>query len=209
MRPSARASRTDIARRWLLPHYSVGVHPSRQKLLADLERHVPADETERAHVAAVIKLVTAEAACFARTTFAPGHVTASAYVLDPRGRLLLHHHRRLDRWLQLGGHDEGELDPAATAAREAREESGLDDLELVSDVILDVDVHSIPAGRNEPEHLHHDVRYLFRTRRPDGIRRDDAESRALAFFPLDEARARLVDCDRVIRKIARLTGTSA
>ncbi len=183
--------------------------PGRKKLLADLERHVAADAVERAHVAKVIALVTTEDACFARTTFVPGHVTASAYVLDPAGRLLLHHHRRLDRWLQLGGHDEGELDAVATAAREAREESGLDDIELLSPAILDVDVHSIPAGRSEPAHLHHDIRYVFRTRSPEKIRRDDAESHALEFFSLEEARARLVDCDRVIAKIARFAGTLA
>ena len=90
--------------------------------------------------------------------------------------MLLHHHRRLDRWLQLGGHDEGEHDPLQTALREAREESGLLDLTPLSAAILDIDVHEIPAGRSEPAHLHHDVRYALQTSTPDAIAQVDAES---------------------------------
>ncbi len=84
--------------------------------------------------------------------------------MRPTRRVLLHHHRRLDAWLQMGGHDEGESDPRATARREGAEESGLSDLVLLSPAILDVDVHPIPAGKGEPPHLHHDVRYALATR---------------------------------------------
>ena len=104
------------------------------------------------------------------------------------GRVLLHHHRRLGRWLQLGGHDEGEHDPLATALREAREESGLLDLRPLSTAILDIDVHDIPARRSEPAHLHHDVRYALQTSTPDAIAQQEAESLDLAWLDLDGGR---------------------
>lgn len=171
-----------------------------------LAAHVPADEVERGHVAAVRALVSREPACFSRDTFAPGHLTASAFVVDDRGRLLLHHHLKLDRWLQMGGHDEGEHDPEKTARREAEEESGLTDLTLVrvgAAGLLDVDVHAIPARKHEPAHLHHDLRFLFVTRSPDAIRARADESLDLAFFSLEDAEAKLGEASarRVIAKI--------
>lgn len=181
--------------------------PARAALRAALLRHVPADDREAGDRAAILALVETEPGCFARKTFAPGHVTGSGFIVHPPSRrVLLHHHRRLDAWLQMGGHDEGESDPRATALREGAEESGLTDLALLSPEILDVDVHPIPAGKGEPPHLHHDVRYALATRAPDAIRRDDAESIALRWFTLEEGAAAMDDPDatRALDRIARL-----
>lgn len=181
--------------------------PARTALRTALLRHRPADDREAGDRAAILALVETEPACFARSTFSPGHVTGSGFVVHAASRrVLLHHHRRLDAWLQMGGHDEGESDPRATALRESAEESGLTDLVLLSPEILDVDVHPIPAGKGEPPHLHHDVRYALATRAPDAIRRDDAESIALRWFTLGEAAAAMADPDatRALGRIARL-----
>jgi 8-oxo-dGTP pyrophosphatase MutT (NUDIX family) len=106
----------------------------------------------------------------------------------------------------MGGHDEGESDPRATALRESAEESGLQDLVLLSPEILDVDVHPIPAGKGEPPHRHHDVRYALATLTPDATLRDDAESIALKWFTLDDAAAAMNDPDatRALARLARL-----
>jgi len=175
----------------------------RARLLALLAAHRPLDAAETANLVAIRELVAGEPRCFARDCYRPGHLTGSAFVVDRRGRVLLHHHRRLDRWLQLGGHDEGEHDLAATAQREGAEESGLDDLSPLSPAILDVDVHPIPASRREPAHLHFDVRFAFATGRPGSTRIDPAESHDLAWFPLDEA-ADLMDEPGGRRAIDRL-----
>ena len=161
---------------------------ARAALSSALRGHVPADAREAEDREAILRLVETEPACFSRHTFAPGHVTGSAFVVClSAARVLLHHHRRLNAWLQLGGHDDGERDPRATALREGREESGLTDLTLLSPDILDVDVHDIPAGKGEPPHKHHDVRYALVTEHPDAIKRDAAESLDLAWFTLEEA----------------------
>lgn len=92
-----------------------------------------------------------------------GHVTGSAWLVDAAGRrVLLTHHKKLDMWIQLGGHADGDADVLRVALREAREESGLRAIEPVSRRIFDVDVHRIPARPGEPEHLHLDVRYALR-----------------------------------------------
>jgi len=159
----------------------------------------------------MLALVEGEPACFARTTYAPGHFTGSLFVFSADdARVLLHHHRRLGRWLQMGGHDEGESDPAATALREGREESGLADLVLVSPEILDLDVHPIPAAKGEPPHAHFDVRYAATTRSASAARADEAESFGLAWLPLAEAARRMGEpgAHRALAKAARLLGTS-
>lgn len=92
-----------------------------------------------------------------------GHVTGSAWVVDRAGtRVLLTHHKKLNIWVQLGGHADGDADVFRVALREAEEESGLKSLEAVSRRIFDVDVHRIPARGDVPAHFHWDVRYAFR-----------------------------------------------
>ena len=176
-----------------------------QSLLARLRSYEPSDSVEADHLSSMVKLLTAGADPFSRAQFAPGHFTASCFIVDGGGRLLLHHHRRLDRWLQMGGHVERGEWPHGAALREGREESGLDALDL-HDGIFDLDVHAIPAGRGEPEHEHFDVRYLARTAEPESIRLDDAESKALAWVPLDRAAALMPgsESQRVLRKIERV-----
>ena len=91
-----------------------------------------------------------------------GHFTGSAWLVDATGRrVLLTHHRKLDRWLQLGGHADGDSDLARVALREAEEESGLGDL-VVEPEIFDLDCHLIPERAAEPAHHHYDVRFVVR-----------------------------------------------
>jgi 8-oxo-dGTP pyrophosphatase MutT (NUDIX family) len=178
----------------------------RVELLEELRQYRAADSAEGQHLRDVLDLLSYGLAPFARDSFVPGHITASVFIVDPgTKRLLLHHHRRLDRWLQMGGHvNLGERIPEA-ALREGAEESGLDDLELI-DGVADVDVHEIPAANGEPEHCHYDVRYVARTKQPDKIRIAGAESKDLSWVDLDQAVAMMNEegSQRVIMKLRKL-----
>lgn len=177
----------------------------RQLLLDELRGYEPADAAETQNVEAVINLLTTSAAPFSRAQFAPGHVTASCYIVDPGGRLLLHHHRRLERWLQMGGHVEADEVTAAAALREGREESGLADL-MLQGGILDVDVHAIPSSKGDPLHHHFDVRYVARTAAPESVTIHPDESNDLAWVTLQRAEELMnaPESRRVIRKLATL-----
>lgn len=88
-----------------------------------------------------------------------GHLTGSALVVDPAGeRVVVLHHRKLGRWLQPGGHCDGDANLAAVALREAAEETGIAGLRVLP-VAVDLDVHEVAPPDDRP-HLHLDVRYL-------------------------------------------------
>ena len=160
----------------------------RAALLEELRLFRAADSQEARHQRAVLDLLSYAASPFSRDQFVPGHITGSCFIVDPVSRrLLLHHHRRLRRWLQMGGHVEKGESALEAALREGREESGLSDLTLITDGAFDIDVHDIPALKGEPEHLHFDIRYVARTSQPQSIMIDRAESSELAWFDLEEA----------------------
>lgn len=95
-------------------------------------------------------------------THLPGHITGSAWICDHKStEVLLTHHAKLDRWLQPGGHADGDEDVIAVASREAKEETGLRTIILANPGIFDLDIHRIPQRGDMPEHLHYDIRYLF------------------------------------------------
>lgn len=145
----------------------VVTEPFRQPLLEMLAEYGRRHPTEVEVARQIAHLVAEHDDCLLRTC-RPGHLTGSAWVLSDDGqRCLLVHHRKLERWLQPGGHADGEPDLAGVARREAEEETGLTALELVSPHPFDIDIHQIPArydaaGKQiEDAHDHHDLRYLF------------------------------------------------
>ena len=148
-----------------------------------LANYQPTDTKEHSDVDFISTFITHHPECFGKANPA-GHITGSAFIMDSCGRVLLTFHRKLQRWLQLGGHGTPtEFDPADTALREAQEESGL--LDLVFHPAfgrhpIDIDVHHIPARPGEPQHPHLDFRYLLMTKDPESIQRSE-ESTALSW----------------------------
>ncbi len=93
----------------------------------------------------------------------PGHITGSAFIVtEDFTQTLLVHHAKLNKWLQPGGHADGDTNVAQVALREATEETGLLNLTLVTTGIFDIDIHPIPARKDFQQHDHYDVRYLVK-----------------------------------------------
>lgn len=153
--------------------------------IADLTDHAPADAEEARDLETIRRFVQRHPAPFDRR-IREGHLTASALVLGADGSgVLLLHHRKLERWLQPGGHAEaGEHDGALIALREAREETGIQELRLhpTAPRPLDVDVHEIPERPGEPAHRHLDLRYLVLAAPAAATQRAETEARDLRWF---------------------------
>lgn len=131
------------------------------RTILELARYGERHPDEAVSVLEFLAFAQSGADVFERTR-ADGHFTASCWLVSADGqRVLLTHHRKLGRWLQLGGHADGDNDLARVALREAEEESGLAELQ-VEPQIFDIDAHLIPARGSDPAHVHWDVRYLVR-----------------------------------------------
>lgn len=153
----------------------------RDALRAELLAHEPADARERWSCHRTLAFIDWLADPFDERRD-PTHVTGSAIVLDADGRVLLHRHKRLGRWLQPGGHiDRGES-PADAAVRETLEESGLAVHHPDEPALVHVDVHPGPRG-----HLHLDLRYLVFADRTEPLSPAVGESPDVAWFTADDA----------------------
>ena len=159
-------------------------------LSESLAQHRPEDEDESADLARIRAFVARHPDPFDRR-IAEGHLTGSAVVVSADGRqTLLLHHRKLDRWLQPGGHaDPGESSGEEVALREALEETGLAGLALhpTAPRPLDVDVHDIPARGTEPAHEHLDLRYLMVAPAGATFSRSTDETRDMRWVEWEEA----------------------
>lgn len=192
----------------------------RRPLIDLLTRYLAAWPGERELVDRFRAFVNTHADCLLRSCV-PGHITASCWILDPEGRrVLLTHHRKLDRWLQLGGHVDGEAEVERAALREAQEESGMAEFAFVPWwenvgcagrlVPLDLDVHPIPARGSEPRHDHWDVRFLLRAGPGQDLTMSD-ESNDLRWFAFADLASATTEESvlRLQRKAAALLDLSA
>lgn len=174
--------------------------PAQQQVLNLLNQYVEAEPENQHSKALLIKFAEAHENCCERTLNV-GHFTGSCWLVSKDGqRVLLTHHKKLERWLQLGGHADGDSDLAQVALREAEEESGLIDLSVEPE-IFDLERHAIPARGSDPEHFHHDVRFVVHAHGSENFIVSD-ESHALAWRNISE----LVDdgdAEESIRRMAR------
>ncbi|MGE0622374.1 MAG: NUDIX hydrolase [Pseudomonadales bacterium] len=158
----------------------------RRKLLTMIDDYARRYPDEMAVAERFRTFVCEHERCFERDCWA-GHITGSAWLVNRTGsHVLLTHHRKLGRWLQLGGHSDGEADTLVAAKREAEEESGLV-VDVLEPAIFDLDVHEIPARKSDPAHHHYDVRFLF-VAKSDAFR-VSAESLDLSWVRIDELTA--------------------
>lgn len=149
----------------------------RQQLLHDLETYFASSlitPEELPFYDRFITFIRTHPDCFERTSV--GHITSSAWIVNDEGLALLTHHKKLNIWVQLGGHNDGDPDCQAVALKEAQEESGMEDFSFLSLDIFDIDIHAIPGKCA----YHYDIRYLLRAPLDEECTISD-ESHALAW----------------------------
>ena len=80
----------------------------------------------------MLKFLDEETGYFLRNNY-NGHFTGSAWIISPdKSNILMTHHKKLGKWIQLGGHADGESDLLKVALREATEESGIQQFKVLS-----------------------------------------------------------------------------
>ena len=164
-----------------------------------LDEYEPDDPQQARLLGRFHTLIQSRPDCYERTCFDPGHITGSALLLSHDcKRVLLNHHRFLNKWLCFGGHADGEKNIYKVALREASKESGINNIEPVFDYIFDLDIHRIPENpeKGEPEHWHYDVRFLLKVQSViDEKCVASAESLSLKWCRVEEALSLAADDD--------------
>ncbi|MFC5437697.1 NUDIX hydrolase [Rhodanobacter umsongensis] len=169
-------------------------------MFAALQRYRDQWQGEAATIIQFEAFLHTHANAFERSNTA-AHFTGSCWLVNGDGaKVLLMNHRKLDKWLQPGGHADGDSDLARVALREAQEETGVSDLH-VEGGIFDLDRHRIPARAHEPEHWHYDVRHVVRARGDDRFA-INGESHALAWRSVVEV-ASDSSLDASLRRMAQ------
>lgn len=177
----------------------------RKFLISKLNKFQPLDAHEHSMLKQILNFVNENSNCFERTSQI-GHITGSAMIVNKnKTKILLTHHHKLDKWLQLGGHSDGDSNPLNVALREAKEESGLQNISILSEDIFDVDAHEIPARKNEPTHIHYDIRFLFEADDSEQLT-ITSESKDLAWISLDDIERYTTEESvlRMVRKIQQM-----
>lgn len=133
----------------------------------------------------VLALLDELGEALADRTTSPGHLTGSALVVDSTGeRMVVLLHTKLRRWLQPGGHADGDHELAGVALREATEETGIEGLRVLVPAV-DLDVHAVDHGDALGEHLHMDLRFVV-VAPPDAVIEGNHESLALRWVSIEE-----------------------
>ena len=174
----------------------------RNKLLTLLKNHKTNNSEEVNFLEQITKFVQENPDCFERSLLM-GHVTGSAWIVDKsRQFTLLTHHRKLDKWFQTGGHCDGDSDVLNVALKEAQEETGLSDVQILSSKIFDIDIHEILERKDIPAHLHYDVRFLFEADMNQTFT-VSSESTDLAWIALSEV-SKLNDSESIMRMVFKV-----
>ena len=159
----------------------------RELLLSLLQNYRSPFNTESGYASRMKRFVQQHPNCFDRGLW-PGHITGSAWVVNPtRDKVLLMHHRKHGQWFQFGGHADGDPNIERVALRETQEETGLpaEAIRLVNANIFDIDIHNIPASEKAPEHMHFDIRFLVEIDDRIPVPGND-ESHEILWIPLEE-----------------------
>jgi 8-oxo-dGTP pyrophosphatase MutT (NUDIX family) len=175
---------------------------NRKSLIALLEKYETPEASERSFTSLFLPLLTHPDA-FQRHHL-PGHITGSAWIIDRQAKFaLLTHHAKLNKWLQPGGHADGNENVLEVALRESTEETGLREFNIAKQGIFDIDIHTIPARGDFPEHLHYDIRFLLQADEQTPLLLT-SESHALAWVEMSRLSELTGNNESIVRMARKL-----
>ncbi|MEL6560039.1 MAG: NUDIX hydrolase [Bacteroidota bacterium] len=153
--------------------------------LTTLIHHYQTEFEEEVNFIDRFKALLQEDYCFERKNL-KAHFTGSCWVTNSQlDKVLLLHHAKLDRWLQPGGHADGDQNLLSVAMKELSEETGISTFENNPDSLFDIDIHTIPERKNVPEHEHFDARFHFIV--DEGLNLEiNSESNALKWISIND-----------------------
>lgn len=162
----------------------------KDKLIQAIQNYRPWNDQEAADKALMLKFLAADSD-FSRRDNLIAHLTASAWVVNPeRDKVLMAYHNLYNSWAWLGGHADGNYDLAAVAIKEAREESGLTEVMLVSNDILSLEILTVNGhekkGNYVPSHLHLNCTYLLEADPNAPIRIKEDENSQVGWIDFDD-----------------------
>ncbi|MBR4107203.1 MAG: NUDIX hydrolase [Akkermansia sp.] len=176
---------------------------SREELRKMLEDFGHRHPSQAPTVQEMLRRISERHDCFSRSEL-DGHFTGSAWLVNPaNNRVLLTLHRNLKRWMQTGGHADGDSCLLRVALREAEEESGISGIVPLSAGVFDVDIHAIPnrPDRHEPAHLHYDVRFLLQAPHEEFSISDESDD--LKWWSAEEILQQADSMDESVQRMAK------
>lgn len=178
---------------------------SRQELLQHLIAYTTPFPEEVLFIPKFLSLLESDR-CYHRDHL-PGHITGSAWILNSqKSHVVLVHHAKLNKWLQPGGHADGDENVLNVALREAEEETGLINLTLFTDSVFDIDIHPIPERNDFPAHDHYDIRFAFLAP-PEAVLQQNEESIDLKWIALEEVAQRTHQNASILRMIQKTSAS--
>lgn len=171
-------------------------------LVDQLNKYNSFNKDEKENVKKVLEFLKNNSNSYDRSNL-KGHITAGGLVVDGKRNVLLNHHKKTGMWFQFGGHSDGEHNCINVARREISEEAGINDCKLISNKIFDVDVQKIAysAKKNEPEHFHYDINFLFLAK--DKNFRISNESTEIKWVSIDEAKNLINKEDKAMQRMLK------
>lgn len=169
-------------------------------LFKELSSYNPANLEENNNKNQIIQFLKTNTNCYDRSNL-KGHITAGGLVVHSDGEILLNHHKKTGMWFQFGGHCDGNSDILSSAKREINEEAGIFNLKLLSNKIFDADVQQISYNqkKNEPEHFHYDINFLFLTDEKDF--KVSNESSEIKWVTIAEAKRLINKDDKAMQRM--------
>ena len=174
----------------------------RQNLLRQLRDYQSPYDIEMAFKERFIVLLENHEDCFERSLL-KGHITGSAWIVDESmNYAFMTHHAKLNKWLQPGGHADGDENVARVALKEALEESGMQGLKLYSPELFDLDIHIIPERKGIPEHEHYDIRFIIQVDKNTPFQVSE-ESNELAWIRLERLKTETDENESILRMVEK------